>query len=338
MNAFDDQSAVDAAFADLDELLATRAPAPVDCRACRNCGSSDFQRAQNDGHIHSYYDVCLQCGAIAESSFGVGDAHYYPPRRISSNYKRIHHWHERVSQLFLCESAIPDAQFLQIAERLLDGTHPVINKDVIRGVLRSLSMQLYIEKWLQIIQRLTGIEPPKPGGQLLTSLDACFTELQQPFAACKASGRKNFLNYNYTFCRLFQKLGCAQFCMFFPLIKSRQKLRALDAMWGEMVSTIGWEVKPLSPVAPFCVRLRQPELLLQAIRQQCAAQAPVETRTVPWKTEFRKSDQFLLRELDRQMSKRKRPRGQPVPELQMLGSSVKRPRSSKVRGPQLLRR
>ena len=52
---------------------------------------------------------------------------------------------------------------MQIAERLLDGTHPIINKeslkDVIRGVLRSLNMQLYIEKWLQIIQRCT---PPSP--------------------------------------------------------------------------------------------------------------------------------------------------------------------------------
>ena len=59
---------------------------------------------------------------------------------------------------------------MQIAERLLDGTHPIINKDVIRGVLRSLNMQLYIEKWLQIIQRCTGIEPPKPGNWLLIML------------------------------------------------------------------------------------------------------------------------------------------------------------------------
>ena len=61
--------------------------------------------------------------------------------------------------------------------KLCDGTYTVLNKDSVRAVLRSLNMQLYIEKWLQIIQRVTGIEPPSPGGQLLMSLDACFMEL-----------------------------------------------------------------------------------------------------------------------------------------------------------------
>ena len=44
----------------------------------------------------------------------------------------------------------------------------------------------------------------------------------------KSSSRRNFLNYNYVFCRLFQKMGCTKFCMFFPLIRSKVKLRALD--------------------------------------------------------------------------------------------------------------
>ena len=95
---------------------------------------------------------------------------------------------------------------------------------------------------IQIIQRCTGIEPPKPGNRLLIMLDDAFTELQGPFKHYKASGRKNFLNYNYVFCRLFQKLGCTQFCMFFPLIKSRQKLRALDEMWEGMVASLGWPI------------------------------------------------------------------------------------------------
>lgn len=336
MNAFCDQAAVDAAFSDLDELLAERAPAPSS--ACRNCGSYHFERAHNDGQRFSYHDVCSECAAVQESTFGQLDAQYYPARRSSSNYKRIHHWHERISQLFLCESTIPDDQFLQIAERLLDGSHAVINKDVIRGVLRSLNMQLYIEKWLQIIQRITGIEPPIPGGQLLMSLDACFMELQRPFAACKVDGRKNFLNYNYVFCRLFQKLGCAQFCMFFPLIKSRQKLRALDTMWHAMAGSVGWELTPLVHVPPFSVKLQQPELALARIRARVADAALAAPRTVPWRTGYRKSDQVLLRELDRQRSLKQRRSSPFAQELQRLGSSVKRPRSSAATRPRLLRR
>ena len=73
-------------------------------------------------------------------------------------------------------------------------------------------MQLYIEKWLQIIQRVTGVHPPMPGPLLIQQLDDLFLQLQVPFDDFRMKGRKNFLNYNYVFCRLFQKLGCPQFC------------------------------------------------------------------------------------------------------------------------------
>mgnify|MGYP001164965766 CR=1 FL=1 len=322
---FETQDAIAAAFADLDHLLEERRPPPPG-DVCANCGGSTFDRGSNPGHVHCYYDVCSDCGVVVASTFGCSDDVRYPPRCSTSNYKRIHHWHERISQLLLQESAIPHADFIQIARRLLDGSHSVINKDVIRGVLRSLNMQLYIEKWLQIIQRVTNLEPPKPGCQLLNMLDQAFTELQQPFANFKTQGRKNFLNYNYVFCRLFQKLGCAQFCMFFPLIKSRQKLRLLDEMWGDMVSSLQWEVKPLQHVSPFAVKLEQPAALLALIEQRGETAAPAVTHTEPWKTGYRKSDQRLLRELDRQKLPKRRRSNQPAPELQKLGSSVKRPR------------
>lgn len=324
------QDEVDSAFAALDSLLDVRSATPFG--VCRGCGLSVFDRGANPGSNQSFYDVCRNCGAVDGSSFGMG-AQWGGAACASSNYKRIHHWHERVSQLLLLESAIPHAHFLQIAERLLDGSHSFVNKDVIRSVLRSLNMQMYIEKWLQIIQRLTGIEPPKPGAQLLNMLDQSFMELQEPFNVCKVEGRKNFLNYNYVFCRLLQRLKCAQFCMFFPLIKSRQKLRALDGMWLKMATHLNWEVTPLQPVSQFAVKLERPELLLAKIRQQVEQQALVVTSTAPTKTGFRKSDQRLLHELDRQKRPRPRRSNQPEPELQRLGTSVKRPRRGGARAP-----
>ena len=329
---FADQEAVDAAFADLDSLLAERRAAPAD-GGCLNCGGRRFDRGSNLGHVHCYYDVCVDCGAVVGNTYGMGDDARFPPRLTLSNYKRIHHWHERVSQLLLQESQIPHADFLQIAERLLDGSYAFINKDAVRAVLRSLNMQMYIEKWLQIIQRITGIEPPKPGARLLMMLDEAFTELQEPFKHHKAASRKNFLNYNYVFCRLLQKLEVTKFCMFFPLIKSRQKLRALDEMWAAMVAGLQWEVKPLVQVAPFAVRLERPQALLEQIRSRGAPEAPAETRTAPARTGFRKSDQRLLRELDRQTSLKRRRSTRPAPELQRLGSSTKRPRSASAAAP-----
>ena len=332
--AYQDQAAVDAAFADLDSLLEKR---PV-ARGCPNCGEERLERVANPGSGISFYNLCGNCGAVQQRSYGMVDQVYYNSTRQASNYKRIHHWHERISQLMLCESPIPDAQFLQIAERLCDGTHAVINKDVIRGVLRSLNLQLYIEKWLQIIQRITLIEPPHPGGRLLQTLDDMFRELQRPFNAHKSERRKNFLNYNYVFARLFQKVGCPQFSMFFPLIKSRQKLKALDEMWEQMAGSVGWEIRPLQLVPPFAVRLEQPALQLQRIRQQVASAALAETRTVPARTESRKSDQTLLRALDRQRA-RAQPRSYP-PELVLRtpGWSRRHLLSASAAAPRPLRR
>jgi len=315
--AYHDQAAVDAAFADLDDLLDARTPANY---GCPGCGGTVFDRCSNPGKGIQYYDTCRGCGVVQPSGFGAVETAL--ARRLpSSNYKRIHHFHERVSQLMLCESRIPDDQFLQIAERLCDGSHAVINKDVIRCVLRSLNMQLYIEKWLQIIQRITLIEPPKPGGRLLQMLDDMFQELQTPFANVKSTRRKNFLNYNYVLCRLFQKLDCPQFCMFFPLIKSRQKLKVLDEMWTEMVTLLRWEVTPLQLVPAFAVKLEAPDQLLHRIRAQVAAGAQAATRAVPARTEFRKSDQRLLHELDRQTEQARRRSTPPEPVPQRPGSS-----------------
>ena len=87
-------------------------------------------------------------------------------------------------------SQIPHREFDLIAAKLCDGTHAVLNKDSIRAVLRSLNMQLYIEKWLQIIHRVTGIMPPMPGPLLVQQLDELFLQLQRPFEHFKTPARK----------------------------------------------------------------------------------------------------------------------------------------------------
>ena len=133
------QADVDAAFADLDALLEKRQTGDDGRVACPGCGGTHFERCANPGMGVQFYSCCVDCGAVQATNFGCSDAELRP-RRPFSNYKRIHHWHERISQLMLCESRIPDEAMLQIAERLCDGSHAFINKDVIRGVLRSLNM------------------------------------------------------------------------------------------------------------------------------------------------------------------------------------------------------
>lgn len=295
-STFDDQQLLDLAFRDLDTLLNAREPLEqpdirycINCRECRlsyNCADSSYPGST----------VCDDCGAIQpglvyyETMYG----HDLPTK--TSNYKRIHHWHERISQLLLCESAIPPHQMLQIAEKLCDGTYTVISKHAVRAVLRSLNMQQYIEKWLQIIYRITNIAPPAPGVALVRNLDDMFIKLQEPFECHRETNRKNFLNYNYIFCRLLQLMNCTQYCMFFPLI-SENKIRHLDGMWKKMTETLDWEFKPLELVDPFAVRLEQPSLLLQRLGQKCASELLVVPRTVPLKMVCRTLDRRSLNRL-----------------------------------------
>ena len=230
--AYTEQEDVDRAFADYDSAQLTLNPRPVyasrEHLLCVGCGGEHFTyntRGSNEPGAR----ICNDCGAVQPGSIIFEQMYGYKLSTRSSNYKRIHHWHERISQLMLMESQIPVEHMVAIGEKLLDGSTTVISKDTIRAVLRSLGLQVYIEKWLQIIERCTGVLPPCPGPVVLNRLDELFIDLQRPFVAHKLEGRRNFLNYNYVFCRLFQRMNCTKFCMFFPLIRSKVKLKALDA-------------------------------------------------------------------------------------------------------------
>jgi hypothetical protein len=276
--------------------------------------------------------VCDDCGVV-QPGYVIYEQMYGSllPRR-NSNYKRIHHWHERISQLLLMESQIPHDQMLRIAEKLCDGTHSVVNKDSVRAVLRSLGMQLYIEKWLQIIFRITKIAPPIPGSLLVCKLDSMFQELQHPFDCFRTEKRKNFLNYNYVFCRLFQRLQCTQFCMFFPLIKSKHKLRQLDDMWNNMANSLDWDITPLASVAPFAVRLEQPDLLLQRLASEYVPPILVEPQTTLPKMVFRTLDRRAVDRLTSKLEQRhssppeQLPRKQPAEKKHRRLGVAKRPR------------
>lgn len=220
-----------------------------DSNTCNNCHQHvSFVLCYSEGHR-----VCDQCGAVqSESIFDSGDCNFV---KVYSNYKRIHHFHERISQLLLMESPIPDEDWEEIRQAIKESNFKELNKTNIRQVLRSLNMQIYIEKWLQIMYRYTGIRPPQPGVNMLHKLDAMFIAIQGPFSNHKQSHRRNFLNYNFVFNRLFQLLGVEQYCMFFPMIKSKCKLRQLDTTWRHICKELDWEYLPLNPVNAFSIQL-----------------------------------------------------------------------------------
>jgi len=289
---------------------------------CVSCGS-DRYTYNNSGACEAGARVCDDCGVVQpgniifEHMFG---------RRLStksSNYKRIHHWHERISQMLIMESRIPPAHMLAIGERLLDGSHAIISKDTIRSVLRSLNLQVYIEKWLQIIERCTGIVPPCPGPVILERLDQQFVEIERPFLSTKPESRRNFLNYNYVFCRLLQRMGCTKFCMFFPLIRSKHKLRALDETWFKMAAVLDWPSVPLELVQPFAVKLHDGPSQLLRLRQIISSSCPAVPKVLPYRTVL---PRLLVDRQNRRAPETSRPEVRPAPQFQTLALQLKRRR------------
>ena len=288
-----EQKDVDLAFADYDDACLTLKHRPISASSntvlhrCCDCPDYTYNCS---GANEPGACVCNKCGTVQPGNIIFEQMFGRVLSKRTSNYKRIHHWHERISQFMLMESQIPAEHILAIGERLLDGSYTIMSKDSIRTVLRSLGLQVYIEKWLQIIQRCTGVMPPFPGPIVLQRLDQLFTELQRPFLAHKLHGRRNFLNYNYVFCRLFQRMNCPKFCMFFPLIRSKAKLRALDEMWTPMASSLGWETPPLQQVATFAVKIEQPALLLERLKDQVASSSQAAPPKARERTAYQKWD------------------------------------------------
>jgi hypothetical protein len=214
---------------------------------CLRCGHDDLVLCYADGCY-----VCPECGEVSMQQIFEKAWDFC---RKFSNYKRIHHFHEHVSQFNLAESSIPEDDMRLIVAQIKEEAFTAINKTNIRKVLRHLKMQHYIEKWLQVMWRVTGQQPPVLSARAAMQLDLMFIQMQLPFMTARPRLRKNFLNYNYVFNRLFQKLGLDQMGMFFPLIKSKSKLAVLDKMWYSICDELRWEKQPMTYVKPFSLRI-----------------------------------------------------------------------------------
>jgi hypothetical protein len=72
--------------------------------------------------------------------------------------------------------------------------------------------------------------------------------------------------------RIFQLLGCPEFGCFFPLVKSKAKLEALNAMWFGICDNLRWPRSRVVPEFAIAVDARALAARLTALRL-----APEET-------------------------------------------------------------
>ena len=192
--------------------------------------------------------VCYTCGLT--QNFNISDlpewnhaeTHEYTK---AYSYKRTNHFKEWITQIQGREGTnVPDdvIQLLIIEikkERLTDKT--LITYCKIKEFLKKLKLNKYYEHIPNIIHKITGNKQLIISPELETKLIEMFNEIQEPFEKHCPKNRKNFLSYSYTLYKFFQLLDKNEYLIYFPLLKSREKLFEQESIWKEICKELDWK-------------------------------------------------------------------------------------------------
>tara|TARA_Y100000741_G_scaffold335420_1_gene293371 strand:- start:6610 stop:7785 length:1176 start_codon:yes stop_codon:yes gene_type:complete len=191
--------------------------------------------------------ICVACG---EQEFILidSDKPNYKEPSYESNYfayKRINHFNEWLSQFQAKESTdIPNDIIEKIMvelkkERIFNVAN--ISNNKIREILKKIKLNKFYEHIPYIINKINGKPPPNISKHLEEKLRYMFKEIQNPFQKHCPKHRKNFLSYSYVIHKFIQLLGIDEYLVYFPLLKSREKLYQQDKIWKEICNDLGWQ-------------------------------------------------------------------------------------------------
>ena len=85
------------------------------------------------------------------------------------------------------------------------------------------------------------IHPPTITPEIEEKIRAMFQEIQAPFLLYCPDDRTNFLSYSYILYKFFELLELDEYKIYFPLLKSRDRLIAHDHIWKKICDYLRWE-------------------------------------------------------------------------------------------------
>lgn len=191
--------------------------------------------------------VCPKCGS-EEYALVVSDFPSFrdpPKERNNYAYKKINHLNEILNQFQAKESTIiPDDVMnevvLEIRKRRINNIADLTEEDI-RQILKKLNRSKYYEHRAHILSRLNGNPPPTITPEIEEKIRAMFQEIQAPFLLYCPNDRTNFLSYSYILYKFFELLELDEYKVFFPLLKSRDRLIAHDQIWKKICEYLNWE-------------------------------------------------------------------------------------------------
>jgi len=191
--------------------------------------------------------VCPHCGS-EEYALVVSDFPSFrdpPKERNNYAYKKINHLNEILNQFQAKESTIipedvMNEVILEIRKRRISNIADLTEEDI-RQVLKKLNRSKYYEHRAHILSRLNGNPPPTITPEIEEKIRAMFQEIQAPFLLYCPNDRTNFLSYSYILYKFFELLELDEYKVFFPLLKSRDRLIAHDQIWKKICEYLNWE-------------------------------------------------------------------------------------------------
>ena len=194
--------------------------------------------------------LCEICGFTEVLIINSEKISYKDPLRESSyfSYKRINHFNEWLAQFQAKETTdIPDEIYKGIMKELKK-TKFINLEDLsyqnIREILKRLKYNKYYEHIPHIINILNGRKAPLLTRKYEEQLRNMFKEIQLPFMKHCPEDRKNFLSYSYVLHKFCELIELDELLVYFPLLKSREKLQQQDKIWKNICNELKWQYIP----------------------------------------------------------------------------------------------
>ena len=172
-----------------------------------------------------------------------------PPKEANYfAYKRINHFNEWLAQFQAKETTeLPQLIYSDVHSELqkykYTGVSDISYKQM-REILKKLNYNKYYEHIPHLISTLSGRKAPSLTRKAEETLRSLFKDIQIPFMNHCPHNRKNFLSYSYVLHKFCELLEFDELLIFFPLLKSREKLQQQDKIWSEMCKELQWEYIP----------------------------------------------------------------------------------------------
>lgn len=191
--------------------------------------------------------VCPKCGS-EEYMLVVSDFPSFrdpPKERNNYAYKKINHLNEILNQFQAKESTIIPEEVMneiicEIKKRRIQNVAELTEIGM-REILKKLNRSKYYEHATHILSRLNGNPPPTITPEIEEKIRTMFQEIQAPFLLYCPDDRTNFLSYSYILYKFFEILELDEYKVYFPLLKSRDRLIAHDIIWKKICDFLRWE-------------------------------------------------------------------------------------------------